>query len=906
MRQVPEPELTWTGAEFAPGIRIAVAADGTAYVVGETNSTSGLPGTAGTVRTLAGGGGDGFVSKVTSTGSLSWLTLLAGTSASTSGIDRALAVAIDPADGNLLVAGETDSANFPANDGGTRQGQSGPQNAPSGNMDGFLVRMSPAGTSILSSTYLGGAHFDTAEGVAADGQGGIYVTGTTSTEASSTFPTLATNGLSTSRLGAQDGFLAKLVAGSPLSFAYSGFLGSNVGGGSIDDAMHALAAAPGVSSVLSIGGSTGASSSGFTGSTSGALGSAGATMNGVVLRIDPYRTPLTITAFSGTPQSATLGSGFAQVLAVRVADADGLGVAGFAVTFTPPPGTAASATLSPSLPVTTDGNGMAQVGAAANAIAGAYTVQATAAGVTGTAAFQLTNLKLAQSITFGPLAGKTVGDAPFTVSASASSSLPVTFSSTTLATCTVSGNSVTIVGAGGCTIAADQGGDATYAAASQVTQGFTVAMGSQTITFPTVPAQTFSVGGTFSVSATASSGLTVSFTSTTSAVCTVSGTTVTMGSLGTCTIAADQAGDANYNAAPQVKQDIAIQAVTSAHKPYDFNGDGKADIVWRNASDGSILQWLMNGTAVLQQVSLGAPGTTRQPKHVADFNGDGKADMIWQDADGSTSMTLMDGAAIVSDVTLVGPGTGWSVTQVADLNGDGKADLIWTNTDGSVQAWLMDGASATATAAFVPAGTGWSVLKTADLDGDGKADILWQHTSGAVQAWIMNGLAVTQFATFTSGGGGWTVALAGDLDGDGKQDLVWSNSNGAVQAWLMNGLAVTQVASFVPAGAGYTATNTADLNGDGKADILWRFTDGTVLAWIMGPGLTVSNVATFTGSGNQFAIARTEDLDGNGTDDILWAHPDGTVQAWLMNGLTVTGVAGFTGAGPYSIVPAAP
>ena len=143
-------------------------------------------------------------------------------------------------------------------------------------------------------------------------------------------------------------------------------------------------------------------------------------------------------------------------------------------------------------------------------------------------------------------------------------------------------------------------------------------------------------------------------------------------------------------------------------KRFDFNGDGTSDLVWRDTSDASVFQWLMSGTSVLLQTSLGGSGTLREPTHIADFNGDGKADILWQSVDGSTSMTTMDGGTMTSDVVLVGPGTGWIVTQVADLNGDGKADLIWQHTDGTVQAWLMDGTTATSVASFVPAGSGWS------------------------------------------------------------------------------------------------------------------------------------------------------------------------------------------------------
>ena len=80
-------------------------------------------------------------------------------------------------------------------------------------------------------------------------------------------------------------------------------------------------------------------------------------------------------------------------------------------------------------------------------------------------------------------------------------------------------------------------------------------------------APTLVVGGTGTVSATGgASGNAVTFTSTTPTVCTVSGTncnTITGVAAGTCTIAADQAGNANYVAAAQVTQSITVSQDTS-------------------------------------------------------------------------------------------------------------------------------------------------------------------------------------------------------------------------------------------------------------------------------------------------------------------------------------------------------
>ncbi len=81
-----------------------------------------------------------------------------------------------------------------------------------------------------------------------------------------------------------------------------------------------------------------------------------------------------------------------------------------------------------------------------------------------------------QSITFNPnpLQDKTYGDADFTLSASASSGLGVTFSSSNSAIATVSGNTVHIVKAGTVNIYADQAGNATYYPAPRVSRSLTI------------------------------------------------------------------------------------------------------------------------------------------------------------------------------------------------------------------------------------------------------------------------------------------------------------------------------------------------------------------------------------------------------------------------------------------------
>jgi hypothetical protein len=161
--------------------------------------------------------------------------------------------------------------------------------------------------------------------------------------------------------------------------------------------------------------------------------------------------------------------------------------------------------------------------------------------------------KANQTITFGALADRTFGDADFSVSATASSSLAVSFGAS--GNCAVSGSTVHLTGPGSCTVTAAQAGNANYNAATDVTRAFSIAKASQTIAFGALAAKTFG-DPDFSVGATASSALSVSFAA--SGSCSLAGTTVHMTGGGPCTVTASQAGDSNYNAAPDVAQTFAV------------------------------------------------------------------------------------------------------------------------------------------------------------------------------------------------------------------------------------------------------------------------------------------------------------------------------------------------------------
>jgi hypothetical protein len=102
--------------------------------------------------------------------------------------------------------------------------------------------------------------------------------------------------------------------------------------------------------------------------------------------------------------------------------------------------------------------------------------------------------KASQTITFGGLSDRTVGDPDFTVGATASSGLTVSFAAS--GQCTVSGTTVHLTGAGSCTITASQGGDSNYAAAPDVPRTFQINSGASVsqITDTTATCQQITAG----------------------------------------------------------------------------------------------------------------------------------------------------------------------------------------------------------------------------------------------------------------------------------------------------------------------------------------------------------------------------------------------------------------------------
>ncbi len=202
------------GAESDAAYAIVLDAQGAATVAGKTYSTTlaSFPTTPGAFRTFYNGSYDVFVTRLSPNGSsLVYSTFLGG-----GGTDYAYAIALD-AQGAATIAGETNSPNFPTTPGAFDTSFNGTFGT-----DAFVTRLSPTGSSLGYSTFLGGTADDTARSLAIDAQGEVTVAGATRSHDFSTTP----GAFDTSFNGVWDAVVTRLSP-TGTSLVYSTYLGGN-------------------------------------------------------------------------------------------------------------------------------------------------------------------------------------------------------------------------------------------------------------------------------------------------------------------------------------------------------------------------------------------------------------------------------------------------------------------------------------------------------------------------------------------------------------------------------------------------------------------------------------------------------------------------------------------------------
>ena len=98
----------------------------------------------------------------------------------------------------------------------------------------------------------------------------------------------------------------------------------------------------------------------------------------------------------------------------------------------------------------------------------------------------------------------------------------------------------------------------------------------------------------------------------------------------------------------------------------------------------------MQGGQRVGAVNLGTLPTNWHIESVGDFNGDGSADILWRENGGQAVEWLIKGGQRIGSVDLGVIPTSWHIDNVANFDGNATDDLLWRNDNGTRQIWLMD------------------------------------------------------------------------------------------------------------------------------------------------------------------------------------------------------------------------
>ena len=256
---------------------------------------------------------------------------------------------------------------------------------------------------------------------------------------------------------------------------------------------------------------------------------------------------------------------------------------------------------------------------------------------------------------------------------------PVTFSSsdTNIASCSgTNGTTITIVGAGSCSIYANQAGNGSYDAATQVSQTLTVNKAAQSITFNSIATQTYGTAD-FSPGATsATSGINaINYSSSNTNVATIVSGNIHIVGVGTSTITANQGSSANYNAASPATQTLTVNPRTVTL----INGH---DGVWETASNWSSAavpsvgdNVVIPNTVTNSSLAINSAVTINRltlAKLTLTVNNGASLSIIQNDTY-QQAVTLSAGAIINNGTTSISCGAATTSPTLVTLQGDGSS-----------------------------------------------------------------------------------------------------------------------------------------------------------------------------------------------------------------------------------------
>jgi hypothetical protein len=282
--------------------------------------------------------------------------------------------------------------------------------------------------------------------------------------------------------------------------------------------------------------------------------------------------------------------------------------------------------------------------------------------------------------------------------------------------------------------------------------------------------------------------------------------------------------------------------------PYDFNGDGSTDLLWRNRQTQAVAIWLMNGTSPSSVIDLGMLEKKWAFLGSGDFDGDGYADLLLQWSRSVYEIWFMENGRVRNAVQLEGPPSGYKFEELGDFDGDGYVDLLWRKGKSSLF-WFMRGWTVDEAVAGPIIKKLSPAVCAPDLDADGRSDLVWRGGKETV-SWLMAGASPWRSGPAGPGMKKSQAIGCGDADGDGFDDVLWFHKRLGGILWVMDGNLAVELSLELPAlESGWVMEASGDFNGMGNAnEVLVRDTKtGAIEIWQL----------QWNGAGTSFDVAAT-------------------------------------------------